>query len=522
VISGGGGLVYDETVINAILQEEATYSYLFQSSGTKNYGVGGSAAHGPAYNSLLQNPRFTGLASTPPLPSAPTITKPDVPFVGPEDPNCGGVPGPCGLANGGAFNISVDRVLPTPYNIMYNFGIQEELKGGFLFKMGYVGRLGRRLLAQADAEQLIDFPDKVSGQELSQANANLTTWLRQNPNADPSTAPPQPWFENVLNGNGTGQTNTGFIAANLAPYPARGDVADTVELMSNSGLLPSNVGMAAQLSENTFFTDMGFSSYNGLLVTLHKNLSQGLQFDVNYTWSHSIDNVSQIANSYAYTGYGFICDVLRPRLCRGNSDFDVTEYLNGNFLYQLPFGRGRDFGANMPRWADEVIGGWETSGLPIWHTGSPFMANSVAFLMSYSNEDPAILTGSLAPLKTHVNVQNGQVYAFKDPQLAFNQYTAPVGFQMGARNNLRGPGFFDLDLGLGKTFPIYPGEGVNLKFRVDAFNAFNHPNFQAPVFQNNMDLINPPDEFGVIPGTVVPNGSDQAARVLQGSLRLEF
>ncbi len=89
-----------------------------------------------------------------------------------------------------------------------------------------------------------------------------------------------------------------------------------------------------------------------------------MQFDLNYTWSHSIDNVSLIANSYAYGGYGFICDVLRPRLCRGNSDFDVTNYLNGNFLYQLPFGRGRDFAANVPRWADEAIGGWELSGLP--------------------------------------------------------------------------------------------------------------------------------------------------------------
>ena len=47
---------------------------------------------------------------------------------------------------------------------MYNLGIQQEMKGGFLFKLSYVGRLGRRLLAQADAEQLIDFPDKVSGQ----------------------------------------------------------------------------------------------------------------------------------------------------------------------------------------------------------------------------------------------------------------------------------------------------------------------------------------------------------------------
>jgi hypothetical protein len=355
--------------------------------------------------------------------------------------------------------------------------------------------------------------------------ANLTTWLRQNPNANPSTAPAQPWFEHVLSQAVAGQTNTGYIASNLAPYPARGDVADAIELMSNAGLLPANVGMGAQFSENTFFTDMGFSSYNGMLITLHKNPSHGAQFDLNYTWSHSIDNVSLIANSYAFNGYGFICDVQRPRICRANSDYDVTNYLNGNVLYQLPFGRGRDFAANMPRWADEAIGGWELSGLPSWHTGTPYMANSVAFLMSYSNEDPAILTGSLAPLKAHKTVQNGQVYAFKNYETAYNQYTGPVGFQMGSRNNLRGPGFFDLDLGLGKSFPITaPGnrEGVTLKFRVDAFNALNHPNFQAPSFENNMALTAAPNEFGVIPGTVIPNGSDQAARVLQGALRLEF
>jgi Carboxypeptidase regulatory-like domain len=521
VINGGGGIVYDQTIVNAILQEQAQYSYLFQGQGTLNYGLPGDNVHSPAYYSLLNNPRFTALNAPPTGPTPPAITKPDSPFIGPADPNCGGAPGPCGLAIGSAFNVSVDRYLPTPYNIMFNLGIQQELKGNLILKLGYVGRLGRRLLAQADAEQLIDFPDAASGQELSQAMAALTTWLRQNPNADPTTAPPQPWFEHVLNQAVPGQTNTGFIAANLAPYPARGDVADSVELMSYLGLLPDNVGMAAQFSENTFFTDMGFSAYHGLLATLHKNPTHGVQFDLNYTWSHSIDNVSLVANSYAYEGYGFICDVLRPRLCRGNSDFDVTNYLNGNLLYQLPFGRGREFASKTPGWLDEAIGGWELSGLPIWHTGSPFMANSIAFLMSYSNEDPAILTGSLGPMKTHVNVQSGQIYAFKNPELAFNQYTGPVGFQMGSRNNLRGPGFFLVDLGLGKNFPVYK-ERVNLKFRVDAFNALNHPNFEKPSFENNMDLTSPPNEFGVIPGTVIPTGSDQAARVLQGSLRLEF
>jgi Carboxypeptidase regulatory-like domain len=521
VFNGGGGIVYDQTVVNAILQEQAQYSYLFQSSGTANYGVSGDKAHSGAYYSLLQNQRFSALNAPPTLPSAPAITKPYVPFVGPADPNCGGASGPCGLANGGAFNVTVDRSLPTPYNIVYNFGMQQEFKGGFIFKLGYVGRLGRRLLGQADAEQLIDFPDKASGQNLSQAMANLTTWLRANPSADPTSAPIQPWFEHVLLQNPVGGSNTGWVASNLAPYPARGDVADAVDLMSYFGLLPANVGMASQFSENTFFTDKGFSAYNGMLVTLHKNNTHGLQFDLNYTWSHSIDNVSLVANSYAFNGTGFICDVLRPRLCRGNSDFDVSNYLNGNVLYQLPFGRGRDFAATIPRWADEAIGGWELSGLPIWHTGTAYMANSVAFLMSYSNEDPAILTGSTAPLKSHTTVSNGQVYAFKDYATAFNQYRGPVGFEMGSRNNLRGPSYFNLDLGLGKTFPIYK-ESVNLKFRVDAFNVLNHPNFEAPNFENNMSLVASPNEFGVIPGTVIPNGSDLTARVLQGSLRVEF
>ena len=522
VINGGGGIVYDQTVINAILQEQAQFSYLFQGSGTKNYGVPGDANHSSAYYSLLQNPRFTALSSPAAGPTPPVITKPYAPFIGPVDPNCGGATGPCGLANGGAFNLSVDRILPTPYNITFNLGFQQEIKGGYIFKLDYVGRLGRRLLAQADAEQLINFPDKTSGQMLSQALANVTTWLRQNPNADPTAAPPQPWFENVLYRAPGGGTNTGYLANQCAPYPARGDAADFTQCMSEFGMLPANVGMAAQFSENTFVTDMGFSSYNGMLATLHKNSSHGLQFDLNYTWSHSIDNVSAIANFNAFdgNGFGFLCDVLRPRQCRGNSDFDVTQYLNGNFLYELPFGRGRAFAANMPRWADEAIGGWELSGLPIWHSGPVYWANSNAFLMGYANLDPAILTGSLNPLRSHTTVENGEVYAFKNPELAYNQFSGPVGFQIGSRNNLRGPSFFVLDLGLGKTFPLHK-ESVNLKFRVDAFNVLNHPNFQSPT-SSNMDLTATPNEFGVIPGTVIPNGSDQSARVLQGSLRLEF
>jgi hypothetical protein len=118
-----------------------------------------------------------------------------------------------------------------------------------------------------------------------------------------------------------------------------------------------------------------------------------------------------------------------------------------------------------------------------------------------------------------LNGGKGQtLFAYSNPGQANADYTGPVGFQIGARNNLRGPRYFDLDLGLGKAFPLT--ERVSLKFRADAFNALNHPNFNAPC----NDVTNVSCLFGTISSTVgtgINNGAD-ASRVLQGSLRLEF
>ena len=91
-----------------------------------------------------------------------------------------------------------------------------------------MGRLGRHLLAQADAEQLIDFPDKVSGQELSTAMANLTTWLRANPNAPLTSVPPQPFFEHVLYPNGTGISPTRPLLRKTWPRIRRAATWQTV------------------------------------------------------------------------------------------------------------------------------------------------------------------------------------------------------------------------------------------------------------------------------------------------------
>jgi len=508
VLNAGAAVIYDHTIVNAIQYQASQYSYLFQASANEPFGITGDPV-----GSLQTDPRFTGLDSPPPAPPAPAaLTSPYTPYVDSGFP--------FGLANGQAFNEGVDKHLKTPYNVQFSVGVQHEFKGGFLLKTNYVGRLGRKLLGQADANQLIEFVDKQSGQPMSQAFANVTQWIRQNPDADPTTVPAQPWFENQGVASGFyspgdfGVPNyTSIVTQYLGTLAYRGDFADTIQALASVPLIPDNVGMGSQFSEFTYYTNKGISNYHGLLATLHKNMNHGLSFDLNYTWSHSIDNVSVIANAPAIGGYGFICDVVRPQLCRGNSDFDVKHYFNGNFLWELPIGRGKQLAGSAPFWLNEAIGGWSISGLPSWHTGNAFFATTSAFVAGYANSAPAILVGPKSDLKMSIHKgSDGTLWAFRGEDApATNDFVGPIGFQIGSRNSLRGPSYFNLDLGLGKAFPVYK-EAVALKFRADAFNALNHPSFGTPT----NDITESSDAFGVITAT------SNTARVLQLALRLEF
>jgi len=501
VFNGGASVIYDQTVVNAVQYQQSQFSYLFQASNPTPYGIGGNA-----YASLQSDARWGGINNPPAPPPAPVSSSPFLPYVS----GTGSAAVPTGLPNGSAFNEIMDPQLRTPYSIQFNLGFEHQFPQGYLLRVTYVGREGRRLLAQVDAEQLIDFPDAKSGQTMGQAFSNISLEVRK---GEPITT--QPWYEDVLY-PGVGQAygfanNTDLVAQGIGTYVGRGDFADTTWLESYIGALPPNVGMAQQFSEDTFYTNQGFSSYNGLLTTLHKNLGYGLQFDLNYTWSHSIDNVSLIANAVAFGGYGFICDELRPRECRGNSDFDIADSLTGNFIYDLPIGRGQMIAGSSPVWLNEVIGGWEVSGLPTWQTGGVYFAGANAFVAGYSNNAPAILTGSISDMKINLNGGKGQpLYAYSNPSQANADYTGPIGFEIGSRNNLYGPRFFNMDLGAGKTFPVW--ESMNLKFRADAFNAFNHPSFDNPT----VDITDQAGPFGQVTGT------SSTARVLQGSLRLEF
>jgi hypothetical protein len=519
VLNGGVGIVYDRTIINAVQYQQDQHSYLFQQSVTVTN------------SSLATDPRLgTNATYTAPGPP-PSPSRPFFPFVDDANGDYFGTPNePYGLANGSAFNTMIDSHFRTPYNIIANLGVQHEFPSGFVMKLGYAGRFGRRLLGQTDANQVLDFTDPASGQSLSQAMTNATISARACGSNGSCLAnlPAQPFFENIagpgiLNTFGAtpaewGVANwTSWLAYELGTLIPNGDLADTTQaIAAYSTPQPYNVGMSPQFSENTVYTNKGFSSYNGLLVTVDKNLTRGLRFEVNYTFSHSIDNVSIIANQGALAGYGFVCNAIRPRECRGNSDFDITQIFNGWFSYQLPFGHGRAWASSTPTWVDWIIGGWDVSSIFNQHTGYAWGTVANAFVPSYSNDAAAFFNGQHADVRAQVNKNSaGQVSIFKNGTATSSEFSGPLGFGVGPRNELRGPGYFDMDSGLEKVFAIVPDRGITLKIRGDFFNVLNHPSFSQPTQPNsNSDITN--GEFGVL------NTQNGTSRIGQVSARVDF
>ncbi|MFZ0321680.1 MAG: carboxypeptidase-like regulatory domain-containing protein [Candidatus Sulfotelmatobacter sp.] len=532
VIRGGASIIDDHTVLNALnfLQDQNTW--ILQNQATNPYAETGD----PSAN-LASDPRFSAINSLSPAAAAvpTTITTPYAPNVASSAANNGANPayGPVIGLTQNPFNYAIDPNLKTPYSYAISLGFQRELPGGFQLEATYVGRFAHRLDSQADAEQTVDFKDPASGQLLSQAYANLTAQERnQTPGPGGYNVTPIPFFENQIQNFGAFgfPSGTSFVANATDPYPFRGDVADSLQLLNEflyfdgAGINPG-VGLSPQFGTTLYITNKGYSNYNGLLTTLHHKMTHGLQFDLNYTWSHSLDNISAPANeAFGSNGAGGImCDSIHIAVCYGNSDFDVQNAITADWLYQLPIGRGRTFGSSMSRWADEVVGGWSLSGLASWRTGLAFQTVANAFPISFANNVPAIFNGDSSAVKTNthaeINSSTGQptIQLFQNQQAAIGAFSGPVGLEAGSRNNLRGPHYSDFDMGLIKHFPLT--EQVHLEFRADAFNVFNHVNFELPGSGGTADITSP-STFGVISQDY---GSQiGGSRVLQLALRLDF
>lgn len=519
VIRGGGTVTYDRPGgAITFLQDQSTY--IFDTVVNNNFG----AANG--LQAIQTFPRFVDISQVPVQNVAPAVT---VPFT-PRVTNGVGV----GSA-GGNTNYAVDPNFKIPYSIQYTFGFQRELPGNFIFEASYVGRQARKLFTLADAAQIVDFRDPASGQSMIAALNILQSQLQ---NESPIT--PQPWFENQIGATIGGAANctparlfgsancTEFVTDNLGFEVSIGDTADTIQLLRSFAVNPNvrvglgpNVGMSSQFATNAFVTNKGSSSYNGMLLSLRKRFSRGFQFDANYTWSHSIDNQSTVANTT--TSGGLICDALDLRACRGNSDFDIRHLVNVNGIWELPIGRGRMFAGNAPGWLNTIIGGWEVAGIFTARSGLPFSLATVSwprtFIFDGGNGVPTVLEGDLSVLKASIHDTPAGIQFFADPEAVLAVAKYPRHGQVGSRNVLRSQPYWNVDSAVLKNFKLPWSETQRIQLRWEAYNLFNHNVFSPPSTNNdpNINALNiGASNFGII--TAVQS----TARVMQFGLRWDF
>jgi len=285
------------------------------------------------------------------------------------------------------------------------------------------------------------------------------------------------------------------------------------------------------------------SHYSGLQLTAMKRLSHGLQGQVNYSWSHCLDTVSN--GGFLQFSAGGILSPLPGKLARdyGACDYDIRHNLTGQYVYQLPIKvQNHSLGY--------VLNGWQLSGTMFWHSGVPFSVLSTP----YSANGQGIVQGSGAqfanvvpgvPLYEHHPVagvtQPGTIQwlnpdAFVsavDPSTgACNGGDSPQSCQFGnlARNALRGTDFVWSDFYLTKWFPVT--EHVKLRFDTQFFNLFNHPNFGLPsvVLAGIPGKASTQTGFGALAYTTSPPtgllgvglGGDSSPRMIAFQLRLEF
>lgn len=470
-IRGGGSLVY-ERVGGGLTFIQDQVSYLFDNSANQTFG-----GVDPTTD-LLTDPRFTGISTIPVANTPPVITNPLTPFVD------GGTP--FGLA-AGALNYTIAQDFQVPFSYQYSIGIQRELPGDFLLDVSYAGRIGKKLFTQADAAQVMNFKDPVSGQFLFDALNAVQSQLLTGNSASVTS---QPWFENVIGsfrGSCAPAPNcTQLVVGNATRrnFIFRGDTADLIQNMylntlSGNPLLPANVGISAQFADNVYITNLGKSRYDALLVTLSKRFSKGLSFDVNYTYSHSKDNNSSVANTVIG---GLVQDVLNPDAGYGPSDFDIRHLANANFIWELPFGRGRWIGGDANGLVNQFIGGWQLSGIYTYRSGLPMSVLTNSFPLSFTLETPAALVGDLSALSGNINTTGSTINFFGDPAAAaaaLNGFRNVRNGEVGSRNVLRGPSFWNFDLSLAKNFTL-PWEGHRVQLRMDAFNVFNRNVFANP------------------------------------------
>jgi hypothetical protein len=437
-------------------------------------------------------------------------------------------PSPCPVINQTCYNgirvrIYDQNFKPAMIN-QWNLSIQKQLSNSLTFQLGYVGQHGAHLLNFQDEAQSI--PLNAQG-KIAGAGDPIVKLL-PGPNL------------------GGGTPGSLYLADNPQFNPAGcGTTVNSNPPCGHEALAGTNMSNSDQ-------------EYNALQAVLQKRMSNGLQGQLAYTWSKCLSN----SPGYFGTGFGStnatssggqpgFSNIYNPRLNWGPCYYDQRNIFTSYVTYQLPFGRGKQFGHDMNKFVNGVIGNWEVGGIVTVHSGNQLTLNEFGGWGLGGNADntngvnPYTLAGLpncngpiYTPYKrvnatstTPAYIQYFDTTNISNPLTGAELQAQGIAGATGSFGtchvgNIRGPAYANFDFSLHKGFPIT--EGTRLEFRFEALNAFNHPvwTFSGGPANGSFD----PGAPGTGANTGVPSSNpnfghitgSQGARELQFALKFYF
>ena len=320
-----------------------------------------------------------------------------------------------------------------PYVQSWTLSVERELAKNTTLELNYVGTKGTHLLNRHDIAQQLDIP----AASLSLCQQQDSNGVYYNAFGDPKTG---------------AQAIAPCSIASRLPYP----------------------------NFNGFYIDSDFHGYSiyhaGNAKFEHR--AGDLAVTSVFSWAKSMDNKSATAGAGASaTGFEGYMDNSRPQLDYGRSDFNVPLRFVNSWVYQLPIGRGKKLLGGTNRLVDELVGGWQLTGVATFQKGFPYEVTA---------PDIQGITGSggmranyTKGCNLHDNTYSGELRRFF--WINMNCFTGPAFGTYGTvgRNTFDQPGINNWDMGLGKSFAL--GEHAKFVFKMDAFNTFNKHQFSGDV-----------------------------------------
>jgi hypothetical protein len=435
-----------------------------------------------------------------------------------------------------AITWGIDNRLKTPYSEDFDLSVQRQTAAGFTVEAAYVGRLGRHLLQSQDLAEPVDYTDPLGGGDYYSAGTQLSKDVDANGGVYPATVTTIPYFEDVFpymqNQEYQGESATQAIYdLEWAPYRAQSGattaLADIDFFCADIGYCPA--GTPSKFWQDQFSSlyaqnTIGMSYYNAGQLTLRHPMSHGFQADVSYTYSRSIDYGSDAERSTEFSGGGNaystsdILNTWKPYLNKGVSDFNTKHLVTVDWVYELPFGRGKAFGSGASPLLNALIGGWQSSGIFRLTSGLPFSFFEPGWTTDWQIESYGVVTDK-SQVKPHRNISKvGQVTYFANATEINNNLATgspvrlPYPGEAGERNNFNGDGYIDLDSNISKIWSLR--RYGTIKFAWEVYNVTNTTRFDPLGIGVSLGASNL--------GTASTELGDQAYRRMQFSLRYDF